>query len=183
MSRLKQDLTYRDYLALPDERRYELLEGELCMVPSAGFFHQTIARNLTFLLCQHVKAYDLGVILDAPMEVVLSPHDVVQPDILFIGKARREIITESNIQGAPDLVIEIVSATHRERDLLVKKALYARFGVGEYWVVDPDNRTIEQLLQTGDIFTSRGLFSPDDTMQTELLPGLILAVAHAFDPL
>ncbi len=183
MSRLKQAFTYQDYLALPDDRRYELIEGELCMVPSPGCFHQAIARNLEFLLWQHVKAHDQGVILHAPLDVVLSSHDVVQPDILYISKARREIITESCIRGGPDLVVEIVSPTHRERDLLVKKALYAHHAIREYWVVDPENRTIEQLTLTGEGYSSHGLFSPGESLETFLLPGLLLPVAQVFDPI
>jgi Uma2 family endonuclease len=183
MVRLKQAFTYQDYLALPDDRRYELLEGELCLVPSPGFFHQAVSRNLELLLWQYVKTHDLGVILHAPMDVVLSSHDVVQPDILFISKVRREVIAESCINGAPDLIIEIVSPTHRERDLLVKKSLYARYRVQEYWIVDPDNRTIEQLLHAGKVFTSHGMFSSGEMMETALLPSLILPVAQVFDPI
>ncbi len=182
MSRVKQASTYQDYLALPEDRRFELIEGELCMVPSPSFFHQAIARNLVFLLWHHVKANDLGVVVGAPMDLVLSDHDVVQPDVMFISKAMRGIITEASIQGTPDLIVEIVSPTHRERDLLVKKTLYARYKVSEYWVVDPGDRTIEQLVHTGEAFQSRGLFSMGEAMQTPLLPGLVLPVTEVFEP-
>lgn len=181
MPQVRQAFTYRDYLALPDERRFELIEGELCMVPSPGFFHQTIALNLGFLLRQHVKAHNLGVVLLAPMDVVLSDHDVVQPDVLFISKARREIITETCIRGAPDLIVEIISPTHRERDLLVKKVLYARYKVQEYWIVDPENRTIEPLIHSGETFSSRGLFSSGEVITPALLSGLALPVARVFE--
>jgi Uma2 family endonuclease len=181
MPQVKQAVTYQDYLTLPDDRRFELIGGELCMVPSPGFFHQVIALNLGTLLRQYVKAHNLGVVLLAPMDVVLSDHDVVQPDVLFIGRARREIITDACIRGAPDLVIEIISPTHRERDLLVKKTLYTHYGVQEYWIVDPENRTIEQLLRSGEGFTSRGLFASGETLEPTALPGLALPVAQIFE--
>ena len=183
MPQAKHALTDQDYLALTDDRRFELIEGELCMVPSPGFFHQAIARNLGFILWQHVKSHDLGVILLAPMDVALSDHDVVQPDVLFISKARREIITDTCIRGAPDLVIEVVSAANRERDLLVKKGLYARHHVREYWIVDPESRTVEPLTRSGGGFLSRGLFSPGETLESAELPGLLLPVAQLFEPL
>lgn len=181
MPQTKQAFTYRDYLNLPDERRFELIEGELCMVPSPGFFHQVIALNLGTLLRQYVKAHDLGVVLLAPMDVVLSDHDVVQPDVLFVSKASRKIITDACIRGAPDLVIEIISPTHRERDLLIKKTLYARYRVREYWIADPENRTIEQLIHTGEGFTSRGLFASGETLEPATLPGLALSVDQIFE--
>lgn len=181
MPQTKQAFSYQDYLALPDERRFELIEGELCMVPSPGLFHQAITRNLVLLLGPHVKVLDLGVLLPAPMDVVLSEHDVVQPDVLFVSQARRAIITDTCIRGAPDLVIEVVSPTHRERDVLVKKALYARHRVREYWIVDPETRTIEQLLHADEGFRSRGLFSSGESLESPVLPGLAVPVAAIFE--
>lgn len=183
MSRLKQALTYEDYLALPDDRRYELIEGEICMVPSPGFAHQAVIRNLAFALWEYIRLQDLGVVLQAPMDVVLSSHDVVQPDILFISRQRRQIIADTAVQGPPDLVVEVVSPSNRERDVIVKKSLYARHGIQEYWIVEPDTRTMELLKLVGTSYQSLGLFGQEDVIETPLLPGLRLPVASIFEPM
>ena len=171
MLRTKRRLTYQDYLQIPDESRYELLEGVLFVVPSPDFRHQAVSRNLEFLLWAFVREHGLGVVLDAPFDVVLTQHDVVQPDLLFLSEARRGQLTETHLQGAPDLVVEILSPSTRERDLLVKKALYARHGVREYWIVDPREKTAEVWILSKAGFTLHGLFLEDDILDSLLLPG------------
>lgn len=121
-------------------------------------------------------------VLDAPFDVVLTQHDVVQPDLLFLSEARRGQITETHLQGAPDLVVEILSPSTRERDLLVKKALYARHGVREYWIVDPREKTIEVLIPSEEGFTLHGLFLEDDTLDSPLLPGFHPPLKDIFAP-
>lgn len=120
--------TYEDYKNLPESetKRYELIEGELCMVPSPTFEHQDIAANLGFALAKFVRDHKLGKVLHAPLGVVLDDENVVQPDIIFISKVRSRIIHKEAIRGAPDWVIEILSPSTGERDRTVKKKLYAR---------------------------------------------------------
>ena len=101
----KTRLTYEDYSALPDEKRYELIEGDLYMVPAPDFYHQIVSGNIEFFLRDFVKKRKLGIVVYAPVDVLLSPEDVLQPDILFLSNERRHIITEKNVSGAPDLVI------------------------------------------------------------------------------
>ena len=143
MPKTRVKFTYEDYLQLPEDKRYELMEGEFYMVPSPGWSHQTILKRLFRILDDYVTSQRLGEPRFAPLDVVLSEEDVVQPDILFISKERFYIITERNIQGAPDLVIEILSPGTAERDRGLKKKLYAKYGVREYWIVDPEAKSIE----------------------------------------
>ena len=140
--------TYEDYLNTPDEVRYELLDGELVMVPSPGATHQRIVMRIAMALQPYVKRMELGEFFIAPFDVVLWDGDeanVVEPDLLFVSTARAGIITEANVQGAPDLVVEVLSPSTESRDRGYKRELYARHGVGEYWLVDPDARTVTVL--------------------------------------
>ena len=114
MLKEKARLTYEDYLTLPDEKRYELIEGDLYMVPAPDFYHQIISRNIEFLLWGFIKKRNLGTVVHAPVDVVLTTEDVIQPDILYISNERRGIITGRNVTGAPDLVIEILSPSTQE---------------------------------------------------------------------
>ena len=137
--------TYRDYLQLPEQDRRELIGGDFHVVPSPSVRHQAVSANLGVALRDFVGRNRLGVVLWAPMDAMLSDEDVVQPDILFVSNERRGIIAEDNISGAPDLVVEVLSPGTADRDRELKRGLYARAGVREYWVVDPDQMTIRVL--------------------------------------
>jgi len=172
--------TYQDYLELPGEKRYELIDGDLHMVPAPLTFHQKVSRNLEMLLWNYVKDHDAGEILYAPVDVVLSNEDVVQPDILFISKSRLGILTDKNIQGAPDLVIEILSPTSKKWDQEIKKKLYEKHGVVEYWIVDPEARTIEVFRYTETGFRLVQTYPEISTLVSPLLPGLQIELKHVF---
>lgn len=135
--------TYEDYCQLPEDRRCELIGGEFFVVPSPSVIHQRVVANLGDLLRRYVQEKDCGEVLYSPLDVVLSPQDVVQPDIMFISRQRSHIVTDANIQGAPDLVIEVLSPSTAERDRTLKKKLYARHGVKELWLVNPGAQTVE----------------------------------------
>ena len=111
----KKKYTYQDYCQLPDEVRAEVLDGELLMSPSPFRKHQSISREIEFRLCQWVKTHPLGEVYNAPFDVVLSQYDIVQPDLLYLSYERKSILTEANVQGAPDLVIEILSSGDKKR--------------------------------------------------------------------
>ena len=177
----KIKFTYKDYKSLPESetKRYELIEGELIMVPSPNFEHQRISGNLEFLLRSFVHEKNLGTIVHAPLDVHLG-EDVVQPDILFVSKARSKIITEEEIRGAPDLVIEILSPVTSERDQTYKKTLYARHGVREYWVVDPEEKTVEVLTLGKAGFESSGVYRKMDSLKSAIFPGLTINLSDAF---
>ena len=134
---------YDDYCLMPEDRRYELIGGEFFMVPSPSVIHQRVSANLEAILRRYVMEKECGEVLYAPLDVVLSHQDVVQPDIMFISKERSHIVTDMNIQGAPDLVVEILSPSTAERDRTIKKKLYARHGVRELWLVNAGAQVVE----------------------------------------
>ena len=127
--------TYEDYVLMPEGKRYEIVEGELYMVPAPTTTHQRISRKLEEMLSRFVEERKLGEVFDAPIDVVFSETDIVQPDIIFISNENKNIIKEENIKGAPDLIIEILSPSSAQRDKTIKKKLYAKNGVKEYWLV------------------------------------------------
>ena len=175
--------TYEDYLNTPEGERYELLDGELVMAPSPNMRHQEIAARLFVLLYLFVEESTLGKVFDAPSDVVLweSGHRrVVQPDLLFISAARVDIITEANVQGAPDLVVEILSPSTERTDRGYKRDLYALNGVGEYWQVEPNAGSITVLLLGDGDYELGGIYGPGDTLTSPALPGLNLDVARIF---
>ncbi|MDN3512998.1 MAG: Uma2 family endonuclease [Candidatus Brocadia sp.] len=182
MLKTKIKYTYDDYAAMDDDKRYELIEGELYMVPAPGFQHQTISRNLGVVLWEFVKENNLGTVLYAPFDVVLSETDVVQPDIIFLSKERMDLMTEKNLRGAPDLAIEILSSTTKERDKLVKKRLYGDYGVKEFWIVDPDKETVEIMVWKETGFGTFGIYCIDDELTSPLLKGFRLDLKEVFLP-
>ena len=156
-------LTYEDYLLLPEGTRYEIIEGELFMTPSPRTVHQRLIVKLFRIIDNFVRGKNLGEVFVAPYDVVLSKHDIVQPDILFVSKENSHLITELNLQGAPDLVVEILSPSIEDRDSILKKKLYAAFGVKEYWIADPAKKSVKLFnlgkkgymdVETGNIFKS-----------------------------
>ncbi len=172
--------TYEDYLLLPEDRRYEIIDGDLFMTPAPGTPHQRIVGNLYLRLRQHVDDRGLGEVLIAPCDVVLSPTNVVQPDVLFVAVERASIIDEKFISAAPDLVVEVLSLSTEERDRTLKTKLYARFGVREVWIADPATKRIEVLTNSGDGFRREGLFGLGTVLHSSLLPSLEIPIAEAF---
>jgi len=168
----KKKYTYEDYLKTPEDERYELIEGELLMTPSPTTRHQRISREFEFEILRFVRKNNIGEVFYAPYDVYLDDENVVQPDILFISKERLNIIGEKNIQGAPDLVIEIISENTAYRDLVQKKRLYARFGVKEYWIVIPDEELIEIYTLKENTYMLHKTYSKDDTLESSYLKDL-----------
>ncbi len=137
-------LTYRDYAALPDDgRRYEIHDGELSVTPAPNTAHQRVSRELLVLLDRHVKARRLGEVFPAPFDVILDDSTIVQPDLLFVATDRARLVSSRGIEGGPTLVVEIVSPTTAQIDLVRKRPLYARHGVPHYWIVDPDALAVD----------------------------------------
>jgi Uma2 family endonuclease len=179
--RPKVKFTYIDYVNAPEDKRYELLDGDLVVAPAPNTEHQSVSRNLGLPLWDFVRKGDLGQVFIAPYDVVLSDTDVVQPDILFVSKERAHIITRNNIQGAPDLVIEILSPGTADRDLTFKRALYARHGVREYWLVYLDTKSIEVLVLRRRRFETAAIYHRDQVLRSPLLEGLGLDLSEVFD--
>lgn len=174
--------TYRDYINLPEseEKRYELIDGELYMAPAPTPAHQIIVGRLFRVLIEFVEAHDLGSVIFSPLDVVLSEEDVLQPDVIYVSTDREGIITERNIRGAPDLVIEVLSPGTADRDRTIKRARYLKFGVREYWMVDPQARTIEVLKAGQTEFESVRVYPGGTTATSPVLEGLRVSVDAVF---
>jgi Uma2 family endonuclease len=139
-------LTYEDFCALPEDgMRYEILDGDLYMSPSPVPQHQRVVLNLGALLSDHARRNRLGQVFIAPLDVILDEHNIVEPDVIFVSTGRSAIITEKNIRGAPDLLVEVLSPSTSKRDTADKRNIYARCGVDHYWIIDPAARTILEL--------------------------------------
>ena len=176
----KRKLTYEDYAKTPDDERWELIDGELIMAPSPKEAHQSAQGNLGAPMYLFARENDLGRVYFAPFDVVLSDTDTVQPDLLFVSKERLHIITEDNVQGAPDLVVEIRSPSTARQDWAVKRELYARHGVKEYWLVDPEAATVAVLLLDEGELKVTGVYGEGDTLSSVVMSGFGIALADIF---
>jgi Uma2 family endonuclease len=176
-------LTYEDFLLFPDDgRRHELIDGEHYVTPSPNPNHQVIAGNLYWIIRGYLEAHPIGRVFFAPLDVVFSNFDIVEPDLLYISNERLAVLTEKHVRGAPDLVIEIGSKSTRKRDEGIKRRLYERFGVAEYWVVDPELDTLKVYRREGSSYQRAGEYALElnDRFETPLLPGLAIALAAVF---
>ena len=178
-------LTYEDYLYFPEDgRRHELIDVEHYVTAAPNIKHQTTVSRLHLSLGGFVRMGRLGEVWPAPMDVVLSESDVVQPDLLFVSKAHLHLAAGgANIQGAPDLVVEVLSPKTRRTDAITKRHLYEKYGVLEYWMGDPELETVEIYRLTGDAYRREVELSTEqeDVLTTPLLPGLEIALAEIFD--
>lgn len=172
-------LTYEDYCLLPDNgRRYEVIDGELFVTPSPQRRHQQVLANLLYYLTDFAKKHDLGHAYPAPFDVVFSQFDVVEPDILYISKARASVITEKNVQGAPDLVVEVLSESTAKIDHTTKLKLYARYGVAEYWVIDPGTYGMEIYRLVAGGYELAAQLDSSQVLTSPLFPGLTLPLSR-----
>lgn len=171
-------LTYEDYLLLSEDKRYEIIDGELFMTPSPRTVHQRLILKIARLLEDFVKEKRLGEVFVAPYDVILSKHDIVQPDILFVSKKYSHFITEKNLHGPPDLIVEILSPSIEERDLVLKKKLYAVFGIKEYWITDPAKKSVKlfHLGKKGYEEVKTG-----NTLKSLVLKGLEIDISNIFE--
>jgi Uma2 family endonuclease len=167
-------------MTTPEDKRYQLLDGKLVLAPSPGDKHQAILGELFVVLHQFVAQNNLGVVRFAPYDVVLSNHDVAQPDILFVSNERVRLITEANIQGAPDLTVEILSPRTQQYDRGYKRTLYSRHGVQEYWIVDPSAETVEVLTEADQGLAPTATYSRSETLVSPLLAGLSIDLDQIF---
>lgn len=171
-------LTYADYTAIPnDGRRYEIHEGELAVTPAPGTRHQQVSRNLLVVLHTHVGRHALGEVLVAPVDCILDDTTVVQPDLVFVARHRLAALSARGIEGAPSLVVEVLSPGTAKVDRGVKAQLYARHGVPHYWIVDPEARVIEAHALHGGAYEPAGRL--DGARPTALPPFPDLALDPA----
>ncbi|MCY4091831.1 MAG: Uma2 family endonuclease [Caldilineaceae bacterium] len=176
----RQKLTYADYLAAPEDKRYELLDGELLMLPAPDELHQRTQAELGYNVMAFVKTRGLGRVYFSPTDVILSDVDVVQPDLLFVSNDRLDILTAAGVQGAPDLVVEILSPGTAERDKGYKRALYAQHGINEYWLMETEAGTITVLLLEETGYEVVGTFGEGDILTSATLKEFSLELKEVF---
>ncbi len=174
----KVKYTYQDYLNTPEGERYELVDGELILVSSPNEDHQIASMELGSRMHYYAKEGDLGWVFHAPFDIVFSDTDVVQPDLMFISKEREDIRTRANVRGAPDLVVEIISPSSVKRDWEDKRELYARYGVKEYWIVDPANRMVSVMPLRDGFLELAGAYADGDTLTSTALAGFSVEVSE-----
>lgn len=177
--------TYDDYRTLPEDmsRRYELLHGDFYRVPAPTTRHQQILSNLNTLVREHVKSRQLGIVLFAPVDVILGQgyaREVVQPDLVFVAESRRAMVKLHGIEGPPDLVAEILSPGSAERDRGYKLTMYARHGIAEYWIIDPDTRTLDVYRAGPAQYLAPIRYGERDIMPCALLQDLQIALTEVF---
>ncbi|MEO8682928.1 MAG: Uma2 family endonuclease [Vicinamibacterales bacterium] len=178
-------LTYDDFLLFPDDgMRHELIDGEHYVTPSPNRRHQKLLGRLNWALVDHLRAYPAqGEAYAAPFDVVFSHWDVVEPDLLVVTGDQLGILTDKNIVGAPALVVEILSPGTRKRDRTIKRGLFERSGVREYWMVDPDQNTVVvHRRDAAGAFPSAGEFRAEDgaILTTPILPAFRLPLDQLF---
>jgi len=170
MSHTITKLTYSDYVCYPDDgNRHEIIDGDHYMNPAPSTYHQTVSRRIHFSLYEQIELTGLGVVYNAPVDLHVGDHDIVQPDIVAVLKENEQIITPSKIKGVPDLVIEILSPSSIKNDKELKRSLYQRIGVPEYWIVDPFEHEVTQLV------LNSGQYKPikhDQVVTVSISPGV-----------
>ena len=178
-------LTYDDFLLFPDDgKRHELIDGEHYVTPSPNLRHQAISGRLHLSIGTWLREDPRGRIYFAPLDVIFSRFDVVEPDLLYVSNERApELLSGQYVTGAPDLVIEIGSPSTRGRDETIKRRLYERSDVTEYWVVDPEIDVIRVYRRSGERFERPVELSAEaeDVLTTPLLPGLVIPLRRVFE--
>ncbi|MEK0316815.1 Uma2 family endonuclease [Cohnella sp. 56] len=175
----EQRVTYEIYAELPDDgQRYEVLDGVLELMPRPSLVHQMLGGKLYYLATQSCSSEFF--VLSAPLDVILSPRNVTQPDVILVRRDRTDIMTMRGIEGAPDLVVEILSPGSRHRDKVRKLAIYGKHGMPEYWILDPVARTLARHEQDGGRLTLTELFEGDEAVVSDKLPCISFAVSELF---
>lgn len=171
--------TVQDYMGLPEGTLAELIEGEIFMSPSPRARHQRIVLNLAVQLRDFAGRTGAGEVFVAPFDVHLPSQDIVQPDVVFVSSGKKEIVKDW-IYGVPDLLVEVLSPESPERDAIVKRNLYAKAGVPEYWMVDGDAKAVQVLRLAVDRYEPEGYFRTGETLKSVILPELSIPLEALF---
>lgn len=175
-------LTYEQYAKMtpPDSGNYELHKGQIIAMPTPNTQHQRLSVRLLNRIFNFIEQHKLGEVISAPMDTVFSPNDVLQPDILFLSSKNLHLIGEKKIEGAPDLVIEILSPSNSIKEMAYKKMIYEMSGVLEYWVIHLENQTITQYLSIEGEFLKKNIFTKIDILKSEVIENFALEVSSIF---
>ncbi|MBV7327824.1 Uma2 family endonuclease [Chloroflexi bacterium TSY] len=175
--------TYEHWVQLPDDGwKYEVIDGVLHMSPPPAIIHQDVSGELYVRMRVHARRNQLGKVLEAPCGVRLPNQPVpVEPDILFVKRERQGVIGQNYVEGAPDLIVEILSSSNPNHDLETKYAAYQEAGVPEYWIVDYQEQTITVYHLDHGAYKLAGLYTFGDTLESRQLDGFLIPVAELFD--
>ncbi len=176
-------LTYDDYALLtpPDSGNYELHNGQIIYRPSPIPLHQKISMRLSSRLFNHVDSNKLGEIFTAPMDVIFTSLDTFQPDIFFLSNDQLHLIGDKKIEGAPDLVVEILSSSNTPKEMGYKKIIYELSGVREYWVINLEKQIVTQYENVEGEFVSRRIYQKIDTLTSLIINGFDIKMAELFN--
>lgn len=170
-----------DYSQRPDEgKRYQLIEGSLVLEEAPSSDHQLIVGNLHYLIRRHLAAHPIGVLYFSPLDTYLSELNVFQPDLLFVRKNQARLVEAHGVEGPPTLVVEVLSLSTRKNDLGPKRVVYARAGVKEMWVVDPEDRTVAVYRLPVDPEEPHATYEGTAEFSTPVLPKLNVRLAEVF---
>ncbi|MEM1118685.1 MAG: Uma2 family endonuclease [Bacteroidota bacterium] len=172
--------TIEDWRALPEGTRAELINGTIVMSPAPRVLHQVVVARFYDLLSEHVRAHDLGLVLLSPLDVKLTDTRAFQPDVVFIAADRLGILGEQEVEGAPDLVAEVLSPSTGYYDATAKRLAYAEAGVRELWLLDPGEHTVDLLVLDDDDFRLAGRVVGRGAVESVLMPGLAVEADGLF---
>lgn len=180
----KKVLTYDDYVALtpPDSGEFELQNGKIIQMASPSTRHQDVVVELTSQMHTHAKKHKLGKVLTAPMDTQFDKFNTFQPDILFVSAERAGIIGEKKIDGAPDLVVEVLSESNSQQEMSFKKHIYESHAVREYWVVNLRKNTVTQYTNIEGELMPVKIHSGPDVVESQVLAGFKISVQDIFEP-
>ena len=175
-------LTYADYARLtpPDSGNYELHNGKIIFMPTPTGYHQQISMRLSIKMGSYILQKQLGQLLAAPMDTIFSEHDTFQPDLLFVAQERAHII-KKQVEGAPDLIIEIVSQDNSKNEISYRRYIYESSGVREYWLVHPEKLTVTQYENIENELVRLNVLNIDDLLQSKIVEGFEIKVREIFE--
>jgi Uma2 family endonuclease len=150
------------------------------LIPATSIRHQLVSLRIAAALLLYAESGSLGQVLQAPCNVMLSREFIIQPDIFFVARGRTGLIEKASLRGAPDVTVEVLSPKTREKDLKIKRKIYSRFEVKEYWTVDPETESIEVLLWSELGYASNGIYGRSDQLSSPALPKLSLPLRKVF---
>ncbi len=176
----KKQATYADYLNTPEGGKFQLIAGEIIEMTSPSLYHQEVLLNLVSEFRNFLLKNKIGKVFVAPSDVYFSETEVYQPDIIILLNESFSKMKENKIEGAPDLVVEVLSPSTAYYDLKHKKSIYEKHGVREYWVVDPIDKTVEIFENQNGKFHSTGELSKTDTAKSLLLTTLEIELENIF---
>ncbi len=180
--RISAKFTYEDLQHIPPDRNHcEIVDGELFVTPAPNILHQTIVGNLFAELQQHVRKHRLGRVFVAPCDVVLSSAIVLEPDIIFVSQSRLHIVSEKNLSGPPDLVVEVLSESTAQLDREIKPKQYALYGLSEFWRIEPSAKTVEIFRLKEGEYELAARLGFGGTLTSLLFPGLRPSVSSLWE--